>query len=101
MAGVVIAPVAILFMMFSLRTYRRRTALIIAREDIRYDDQQVRELVIWVRPSMNVGDNKAGLRKRHLPLSQGPLILTVTLVLAMITALVLTLASNFGQVTGL
>lgn len=40
-AGIIIAPVAITFMVYSLLVYRRRSSLIISRQDVRYDDQKV------------------------------------------------------------
>ena len=59
-AGVIIAPVAVLFMLYAFFMYRKRTAQILLRRTVRFDDQL------------------------------GPLLLVVMLVSATTTALVLT-----------
>jgi uncharacterized membrane protein YidH (DUF202 family) len=38
-AGVIISPIAILFMMYALFMYKRRTVQILRRANVRYDDQ--------------------------------------------------------------
>lgn len=40
MSGAIITPVSVLFMGYALHLYRRRTALILARSSVRYDDQR-------------------------------------------------------------
>ncbi|DBA70938.1 TPA: hypothetical protein ACH3X2_011383 [Trebouxia sp. C0005] len=39
-AGVIISPIAILFMMYALLMYKRRTVQILRRANVRYDDQR-------------------------------------------------------------
>ena len=38
-AGVIISPIAILFMVYALFMYKRRTIQILRRANVRYDDQ--------------------------------------------------------------
>ncbi len=39
-AGLTMAPVALLFMLYALYMYRKRSAQILRREAVRYDDQR-------------------------------------------------------------
>ncbi len=39
-SGLAIAPVALLFMCYALFMYRKRTAQILRRDTVRYDDQR-------------------------------------------------------------
>lgn len=59
-AGVIISPIAILFMLYALFMYKRRTIQILRRANVRYDDQS------------------------------GPVLLVVLLIVATLASLVLT-----------
>ena len=39
-AGIIISPIAILFMLYALYMYKRRTVQILRRSKVRFDDQQ-------------------------------------------------------------
>lgn len=65
LSGAIIAPVALLFMVYALYKYRQRNRMILRRESIRYDDQK------------------------------GPILLVVLLVVAMVTAYVLSAVFAF------
>lgn len=39
-AGIIISPIAILFMLYALFMYKRRTVQILRRSKVRFDDQQ-------------------------------------------------------------
>ena len=39
-AGIIISPIAILFMVYALFMYKRRTIQILRRANVRYDDQR-------------------------------------------------------------
>ena len=39
-AGIIISPIAILFMVYALFMYKRRTIQILQRANVRYDDQR-------------------------------------------------------------
>ena len=65
-AGVIISPIAILFMVYALFMYKRRTVQILRRANVRYDDQS------------------------------GPVMLVVLLIAATLASLVLTAYATLG-----
>ena len=66
-AGLVIAPVAFIFVLYALFMYKKRTYQILRRQNVRYDDQR------------------------------GPVLLVVLLACALIVATVLTANSALGH----
>lgn len=44
----VISPVALLFMMYALYMYKKRTVQILRRENVRYDDQRGPVLLVFL-----------------------------------------------------
>lgn len=65
-AGVIISPIAILFMVYALFMYKRRTVQILRRANVRYDDQS------------------------------GPVMLVILLIAATLASLVLTAYATLG-----
>ena len=65
-AGLAMAPVALAFMLYALYMYRKRSAQILRRETVRFDDQR------------------------------GPVVLTCMLITVLIVAYVLTLRAAIG-----
>ncbi len=47
-SGAIIAPVALLFMAYSLFMYKKRTIQILRRETVRYDDQRGPVLLVAI-----------------------------------------------------